>query len=69
MLAIGLVWVLLQGWQLTFIGFIIAPVFVSVMGLQMRLVAWCEMRNEKVRDTFHLASYPGMPGLMDMLEA
>ena len=50
MLAVGLVWALVRGWQLTFVGFAIAPVFVGVMGLQTRLVAGCEMRNKRARE-------------------
>jgi ATP-binding cassette subfamily B (MDR/TAP) protein 1 len=50
MLAVGLLWALVRGWQLTFVGFAIAPVFVGVMGLQTRLVAGCEMRNKKARE-------------------
>jgi len=50
MLAVGLVWALVRGWQLTFVGFAIAPVFVCVMGLQTKLVAGCEMRNKRARE-------------------
>jgi ATP-binding cassette, subfamily B (MDR/TAP), member 1 len=50
MLAVGLIWALARGWQLTLVGFAIAPVFVITMVVQSRLVAKCELRNKRARE-------------------
>lgn len=50
MLGVGLLWALIQGWQLTLAGFAIAPVFAGVMALQSMLVANCEVRNKRARE-------------------
>ena len=50
MLAVGLIWALARGWQLTLVGFAIAPVFIVTMVLQSRLVAKCELRNKRARE-------------------
>ena len=50
MLAVGLIWALVQGWQLTLVGFAIAPVFILTMVVQSRLVAKCELRNKRARE-------------------
>ncbi|KAF8990854.1 P-loop containing nucleoside triphosphate hydrolase protein [Cyathus striatus] len=50
MLGVGLIWALVQGWQLTLVGFAIAPVFAGTMALQTRLVAKCEIRNKRARE-------------------
>jgi ATP-binding cassette subfamily B (MDR/TAP) protein 1 len=50
MLAVGLIWALARGWQLTLVGFAIAPVFVLTMVVQSRLVAKCELRNKRARE-------------------
>ena len=50
MLAVGLIWALVRGWQLTLVGFAIAPVFVLTMVVQSRLVAKCELRNKRARE-------------------
>lgn len=50
MLGVGLVWALIRGWELTFVGFAIAPVFATVMAFQTKLVAGCEMRNKRARE-------------------
>jgi ATP-binding cassette subfamily B (MDR/TAP) protein 1 len=50
MLAVGLIWALLRGWQLTLVGFAIAPVFILTMVVQSRLVAKCELRNKRARE-------------------
>lgn len=50
MLSVGLIWALVQGWQLTLVGFAIAPVFAATMTLQSRLVAKCEVRNKRARE-------------------
>ena len=50
MLSVGLIWALVRGWQLTLVGFAIAPVFVLTMIVQSRLVAKCELRNKRARE-------------------
>lgn len=50
MLSVGLIWALVHGWQLTLVGFAIAPVFVLTMVVQSRLVAKCELRNKRARE-------------------
>ncbi|KAH9034708.1 P-loop containing nucleoside triphosphate hydrolase protein [Lactarius pseudohatsudake] len=50
MLAVGLIWALARGWQLTLVGFAIAPVFIVTMIVQSRLVAKCELRNKRARE-------------------
>ena len=50
MLSVGLIWALVRGWQLTLVGFAIAPVFVAAMVIQTKLVATCEVRNKRARE-------------------
>ena len=50
MLSVGLIWALVCGWQLTLVGFAIAPVFILTMVVQSRLVAKCELRNKRARE-------------------
>ncbi|EMD36980.1 hypothetical protein CERSUDRAFT_95248 [Gelatoporia subvermispora B] len=50
MLGIGLIWALVRGWQLTLVGFAIAPVFALTMAVQTNLVAKCELRNKRARE-------------------
>jgi ATP-binding cassette subfamily B (MDR/TAP) protein 1 len=50
MLAVGLIWALVRGWQLTLVGFAIAPVFVVTMVVQSRLVAKYALRNKRARE-------------------
>jgi ATP-binding cassette subfamily B (MDR/TAP) protein 1 len=50
MLSVGLVWALVRGWQLTLVGFAIAPIFGITMALQANLVAKCEVRNKRARE-------------------
>ena len=50
MLGVGLIWALVQGWQLTLVGFAIAPVFAVTMAVQSSLVAGCEVRNKRARE-------------------
>ncbi|KAJ7709793.1 P-loop containing nucleoside triphosphate hydrolase protein [Mycena rosella] len=50
MLGVGLVWALVAGWQLTLVGFAIAPVFAVTMVVQTGLVAKCELRNKRARE-------------------
>jgi hypothetical protein len=47
MLGVGLIWVLVQGWQLTLVGFAIAPVFAVTMAVQTNLASKCEVRNKR----------------------
>ncbi|KAI0703024.1 P-loop containing nucleoside triphosphate hydrolase protein [Cytidiella melzeri] len=50
MLGVGLIWALVQGWQLTLVGFAIAPFFITAMAVQTHLVAKCEHRNKRARE-------------------
>ena len=50
MLGVGLIWALVRGWQLTLVGFAIAPVFAGAMALQSALVSKCEVRNKRARE-------------------
>ncbi|KAF7976914.1 hypothetical protein HWV62_5310 [Athelia sp. TMB] len=50
MLGVGLVWAMVQGWQLTLVGLAIGPVFAGAMALQTGLVARCELRNKRARE-------------------
>lgn len=50
MLGLGLIWALVQGWQLTLVGFALAPVFGVTMAVQTNLVAKCEFRNKRARE-------------------
>lgn len=50
MLGLGLIWALVQGWQLTLVGFALAPVFAITMAVQTNLVAKCEYRNKRARE-------------------
>jgi ATP-binding cassette subfamily B (MDR/TAP) protein 1 len=50
MLGVGLVWALIQGWQLTLVGLAIPPVFAATMALQTNLVSKCELRNKRARE-------------------
>ncbi|EKM56629.1 uncharacterized protein PHACADRAFT_253850 [Phanerochaete carnosa HHB-10118-sp] len=50
MLGVGLIWALVEGWQLTLVGFALAPVFGLTMAVQTNLVAKCESRNKRARE-------------------
>ena len=50
MVGTGLIWALIRGWQLTLVGFAIAPVFAVTMAIQTSLVAKCEGRNKRARE-------------------
>lgn len=50
MLGVGLIWALARGWQLTLVGFAIAPVFIVTMAVQTNLVEKCEYRNKRARE-------------------
>ncbi|TFK85452.1 hypothetical protein K466DRAFT_622210 [Polyporus arcularius HHB13444] len=47
---VGLIWALARGWQLTLVGFAIAPVFADVMAPQSNLVSKCEVHNKRARE-------------------
>lgn len=57
MLSVGLIWALVRGWQLTLVGFAIAPVFAMTMAIQSRLIAKCEVRNKRAREDVAKAYY------------
>ena len=57
MLGVGLIWALVQGWQLTLAGLAIALVFAGVMAVQARLVANAERRNKTAREEVAKAYY------------
>ncbi|KAF9265397.1 P-loop containing nucleoside triphosphate hydrolase protein [Marasmius fiardii PR-910] len=44
MFAVGLIWALVRGWELTLAGVAVAPVFAGVMALQAKAVAKCVRR-------------------------
>jgi ATP-binding cassette, subfamily B (MDR/TAP), member 1 len=62
MFSVGLIWALVQGWQLTLVGFAIAPVFALTMAVQANLVSKCEVRNKRARESvaknYYEASLP-----------
>ncbi|KAI0316650.1 P-loop containing nucleoside triphosphate hydrolase protein [Amylostereum chailletii] len=50
MLSVGLIWALAWGWQLTLVGFAIAPIFGITMAVQTNLVSKYEYRNKRSRE-------------------
>jgi len=50
MLGLGLVWAMVKGWQLTFVGIGIAPVFAGCMMVQSVLMEKFELRNKRARE-------------------
>ena len=64
MLGVGLIWALARGWQLTLVGFAIAPVFAGVMALQARFVSKCEVRNKRAREEVAKQYYDVRPLLL-----
>ena len=50
MFAVGLIWALVRGWQLTLAGLAIGPVFAATMSVQAGLVAKCERKNKAARE-------------------
>lgn len=50
MLGLGLIWALVQGWQLIMVGIALAPVFTITMSIQTNLVSKCEHRNKRARE-------------------
>ena len=61
MLGVGLIWALVQGWQLTLAGLAIALVFAGVMAVQARLVANAERRNKTAREEVTKGYYEVCP--------
>jgi ATP-binding cassette subfamily B (MDR/TAP) protein 1 len=57
MLGIGLIWSLVVGWQLTLVGFAIAPVFGAATAIQSRLVTKFEHRNKRCREEVNKKYY------------
>ena len=57
MLGVGLIWALVQGWQLTLVGFAVAPVFAAATAIQGRLVAKFEHRNKRCREEVNKKYY------------
>jgi len=51
MFSVGLIWALVQGWQLTLVGIVIAPIFALTMAVQSKLVSKCELRNKRARES------------------
>ncbi|TFK71455.1 P-loop containing nucleoside triphosphate hydrolase protein [Pluteus cervinus] len=50
MLGLGLVWALVRGWQLTLVGFCLAPVFGVVLSIQSGKCAKVEATNKRARE-------------------
>jgi ATP-binding cassette subfamily B (MDR/TAP) protein 1 len=50
MVALGLIWAMVIGWQLTLVGLAFAPIFVVAMALQSRVVTKHEIRNKAKRE-------------------
>jgi ATP-binding cassette subfamily B (MDR/TAP) protein 1 len=63
MLSIGLIWALVQGWQLTLVGFAIAPVFGAATAIQGRLVAKFEHRNKRCREEVNKKYYDSVANI------
>ncbi|KAF9495161.1 P-loop containing nucleoside triphosphate hydrolase protein [Pleurotus eryngii] len=63
MLGVGLVWALIRGWQLTLVGFAIAPVFAITMAVQTRLVTKCEVRNKRAREDVAKSYYSAIANI------
>ena len=62
MLGVGMVWALVEGWQLALVGFAIAPVFAGAMAIQAGVVERCEVRvkraTEEVARRYYEVSCP-----------
>ncbi|KAJ7449923.1 P-loop containing nucleoside triphosphate hydrolase protein [Mycena latifolia] len=66
MLGVGLVWALVKGWQLTLVGFAIAPVFAIAMAVQTGLVAKCELRNKRAARRCRSGAISNVRGIRSM---
>ena len=63
MLGVGLIWALIQGWQLTLVGFAIGPVFAAATAIQGRLVAKFEHRNKRCREEVNKKYYDSVANI------
>lgn len=50
MFALGFIWAMVRGWQLTLAGLAIGPIFAGAMALQAKWVADCDLRNKRARE-------------------
>jgi ATP-binding cassette, subfamily B (MDR/TAP), member 1 len=72
MLVVGLVWALVQGWQLSLVGLAIGLVFAKFMVVQSKFVAKCEVRNKSARENISKGYYdvslgPGLFIFIDLI--
>jgi ATP-binding cassette subfamily B (MDR/TAP) protein 1 len=63
MLGIGLIWALVQGWQLTLVGFAIGPIFGAATAIQARLVTKFEYRNKRCREEVNKKYYDSVSNI------
>jgi len=63
MLGIGLIWALVQGWQLTLVGFAIGPIFGAATAIQGRLVTKFEYRNKRCREEVNKKYYDSVANI------
>ncbi|KAJ3863257.1 P-loop containing nucleoside triphosphate hydrolase protein [Lentinula novae-zelandiae] len=63
MLAVGLIWAFVIGWQFTLIGLAIAPVFAGVMSIQSKFVADTERKNKAARESVASAYYDAVANI------
>ena len=57
MLLVGLVWAMVWGWQLTFVGIALVPIFGGAMTLQTRLTSKFQLRNKRAREEISKVYY------------
>ncbi|KIJ29925.1 hypothetical protein M422DRAFT_53957 [Sphaerobolus stellatus SS14] len=50
MLGLGLVWSLVQGWQLTLVGVAIVPIFAGAMAIQARMISKHQLKAKRARE-------------------
>ncbi|KAG8950795.1 hypothetical protein FRC03_012739 [Tulasnella sp. 419] len=50
MLAVGLIWAMIRGWQLTLVGLAIGPIFAIFMMVQSVLMGKYELKNKRARE-------------------
>ena len=63
MLGIGLIWAMVQGWQLTLVGFAMAPIFGAATAIQSRLVTKFEHRNKRCREEVNKKYYDSVANI------
>ncbi|KAJ4474968.1 P-loop containing nucleoside triphosphate hydrolase protein [Lentinula aciculospora] len=63
MLAVGLIWAFVVGWQFTLVGLAIAPVFAGVMSIQSKFVADTERKNKAARESVASAYYDAVANI------